>query len=330
MAWLVPYVINGAQHTASLFRRQAQRPATDTSGVARPDDLKVTQLPQAEAGVRIMPGGLTIQSRFPNRDRESYGVENADGAVDITGLTGTTSAARRDAVIVQVLDPNYMAITHEAAALENYTRVTVVQDVSTSAKQIGDIPSMNGVTGYVLAFIDWPANQTVVQGSYIKDARKLASPKRTDGTTIAYPTGATTTGRRIPNGPTAYGDWPLEGNERPLVEIPTWATYILVTAIVEGAWYAGGSNTTANTVGATRVALGGQYSENGILVKGQDDRGDRHGFAIIGRVAIPEAMRGTTQRLSLQGVRTSASNTGGWFVDYQSCISMTWVFSETT
>lgn len=233
MAWLVPYVINGAAHSAALFRRQAQRPATDQVGVSRPGDLKVTQLPAAATGFRIAQGGLSLPSRFPGRGRESYGVENGDAVIDVTDVPGTGSSARRDAVVVELLDPNYLPITHAEAELTNYMTVHVVQGVAAGAKTIDNIPSFNNRTAYVLAFINWPANTTAITNAMIEDARRTANPilgrvlrainlsekgsgyRTPINATSAYPAGGET--------------WPQEAVEAGIldIEIPADATHML-------------------------------------------------------------------------------------------------------
>lgn len=245
MAWLNPYVINGAAHSAALFRRQAQRPASANSGVAEPGDLLVTKLPSAGPGFRIMPGSLSLKSGYANRERESYGVENGDTAIDITGVEGTGSAARRDAIVVEVLDPNYMPITHEEAALENYTRVTVVQNVP-SAKDIRGVPGYTNRTAYVLAFINWPKEQTAIQQSYLEDARVLANPKTEDRIYARPRIGADeTSGQQFLTATVASGGEFFPGgsgspNEFQL-RIPEWATRM----IIDANWlsvHAGGDN----------------------------------------------------------------------------------------
>lgn len=235
MAWLVPYVINGAAHSAALFRRQAQRPATDQVGVSRPGDLKVTQLPAAATGFRIAQGGLSLPSRFPGRGRESYGVENGDAVIDVTDVPGTGSSARRDAVVVEVLDPNYMAVTHEDAALTNYMKVHVVQGVAAGAKTIGNIASFNNRTAYVLAFINWPANTTAITNAMIQDVRELANPKRTEVVYARPRIGAdessgqqfltvkdSTGGEYFPGGAGSPNEF--------TVDIPLWATRMVIDA----------------------------------------------------------------------------------------------------
>lgn len=236
MTWLVPYVINGAAHSAALFRRQAQRPSNDQTGVARPADLKVMPLPSAGPGFRIAQGGLSIVSRFPGRDRESYGVENGDSVLTVDGVNGTGSAARRDAVVVEVIDPNYLTSewTHDTAAPLNYMKVHVVEGVDVAAKDIDGLgATWRDRTAYVLAFINWPANQTSVQASYIEDARQLANPLRSEET-FARPRIAadevnnrqfltvkeSSGGEVFPGGPGSPNQFQID--------VPIWATRMIV------------------------------------------------------------------------------------------------------
>lgn len=311
MAWLVPYVINGAAHSAALFRRQAQRPATDQVGVSRPGDLKVTQLPAAATGFRIAQGGLSLPSRFPGRGRESYGVENGDAVIDVTDVPGTGSSARRDAIVVELLDPNYLPITHEDAALTNYMTVHVVQEVAAGAKTIDNIPSFNNRTAYVLAFINWPASTTSITNAMIQDARVLASPEympfkisyalsgaEVDAvtSTSAYPAGGQT--------------WPIQAEvaAQLLVDIPDWATHVMTEVTLYGVHFPGGEAS-----GAVWLRIG---ANTGLYISGQDTRWDSDGVAnsqrnVVGvadTLALPEAMRGTTQQFRPRALRFTGTN----------------------
>lgn len=307
MAWLVPYVINGAAHSAALFRRQAQRPATDQTGVARPGDLKVTQLPAAADGVRIAQGGLALASRFPGRDRESYGVENGDSSIDVTGLTGTGSAARRDAVVVEVIDPNYLTgeWTHDTAAPLNYMKVHVVEGVAAAAKDIDGVPEFRDRTAYVLAFINWPENQTSVQDSYIEDARSLASPMREMVTRnyelVGAETSEITSATPYPDGAT----WPKHTEVDPSwsnVPIPKWATRMRIVMTWSGVLIPAGQS-----AGWVWVQVGLNVNPDRVVTQGRKWTSTREGWRATGTVAVPESMRGTLQGFFPRATRTSGS-----------------------
>lgn len=304
MAWLTPYVINGAAHSAALFRRQAQRPASPNAGIAQPADLKVTQLPAAADGFRIATGSLSLPSRFPARSRESYGVENGDEVIDVTGVTGTGSSARRDAVVVEVLDPNYLAITHEEAAPLNYMRVHVVQGVSTAATSIASIPEFNDRTAYVLAFINWPANQTAIQGSYIEDARAMASPLsdrvfRTVDLTEVQRLSSTTA-------------WPAGGQTFPLelglddrrILIPDGTTHASLSMILGSVKMPTG--TTANGTYWMQI---GTNAHPDVVRSPQgafDGAGLRDTWMKAAKVRIPTSMQGTWQSFFCRARLTAA------------------------
>lgn len=235
MAWLVPYVINGAAHSAALFRRQAQRPATDQVGVSRPGDLKVSQLSAAATGFRIAQGGLSLPSRFPGRGRESYGVENGDAVIDVNDVAGTGSSARRDAIVVEILDPNYRPVTHEVAALTNYMEVHVVQGVGAGAKTIDDIATFNNRTAYVLAFINWPESTTAITNAMIQDARSLANPKRSEALYARPRIGADeTSAQQFLTGKDSNGGEYFPGGAGSpntfQVDVPEWATRMVIDA----------------------------------------------------------------------------------------------------
>lgn len=291
MGWDVPYTINGAKHSAAVFRKQAQRPATDQTGVARPGDLKVVPLPSAADGFRILEGGLSLRSRFPGRGRESYGVENSDGAIDITGVEGTGSSPRRDAIVVEVLDPNYLPIEHADVSPQNYMAVEVVQNVPT-AKDITGVPGFENRTAYVLAFIEWPAGQTSIQESYLKDARRVALP-RTErvwrpvnlsalqrlSSTTAYPAGGQT--------------WPSEfTGEVGKIHCPDWATH----ARIRMDW--GSVRFVLACMGSLWVQLGQNVHPDVKRTQSMSFDGateSREGLFVVDTLAIPESMRGSDQ-----------------------------------
>lgn len=323
MVWLNPYVINGAAHSAALFRRQAQRPASANSGVAEPGDLLVTKLPSAGPGFRIMPGSLSLKSGYSGRSRESYGVENGDSAIDITGVEGTGSTARRDAIVVEVLDPNHMPITHEEAALENYTRVHVVQNVPT-AKDIRGVPGFTNRTAYVLAFINWPKEQTSIQASYIQDARELANPKR-DEVIFARPrvmddeNASMFLVASVANGGEYFPGGGGTANQF-LVEFPVWATHMIVDADWMSVNYAG----KTDPFGRYWIEYGNEYREHTWPNKQQFEfatqqfqfnspRTDdvRNGnWRLMQMVTVPAKLRGKTVTVVFKaGLSNSPGNT---------------------
>lgn len=321
----------GAEHTPESARRLVYTATNGAEGVGGPTDLKVMPLPVPGGSVRIIIGSALILSRYIGGETQTY-MGTVYEQEQLAIAQNDTQATRSDLVILRVRDPWAAGSTDELDPSEDpataqYIWPEVVPGVPAGTTRVQTVPGWQNVSAVTLARIDLPKLTGTVHATHIKDLRQLSRAQEAKGDTIAYPTGATTAGRRIPDGP-AYGDWPLVDAECPRVEVPLWANYIFVTAICEGVWYAKGNSSTEMAVGGTRVAFGGQYSENGIITARPTDAGDRRGFSIIGKVKIPDSQKGTTQRLSLQGVRTSSNQTGGWFADYQSCISLRWTFSQ--
>lgn len=330
MAWLTPYVINGAKHTAALFRRQAQRPATDQAGVSRPGDLKVTQLPAAATGFRIAQGGLSLPSRFPGRGRESYGVENADAAIDITDVDGTGSSTRRDAVVVEVLDPNYLSIPAAEAAAENYMRVHVVQAVPVGATSIDDVPGFANRTAYVLAFINWPANTTAITNAMIRDARELANPKR-DEAVFARPRATVDDGAQMfLTAPMTNGGEYFPGGagvaNQFSVHIPAWATRM----VIDAAWISVMYDANVSPFGRYWIEFGTEYRAKGWANKHDyeystqefwfnapltnDQKSDN--WLLADEVPIPAKLRGKTVTFVFKAGLDNATAGKVWMTSY--------------
>lgn len=336
MGFITPYVINGAAHSAALFRRQAQRPASDQAGVSRPGDLRVSPLNVPADGFRVAVGGASIPSRYPGRERESYGVENADTEITVTGVVGTGSqATRRDAIIVEVLDPNYTAITHEDAAPLNYTQVRVVQNVATSARTIADIATLDGVTGYVLAFIEWPASTGTITASMISDARSLSRPQektvvrginlsttQTVTATSAFPSG----GQTFPAEAEADGELDIL--------IPDFAVEMTVLQSWNQVVYPG----KGNAYGDMWLQIGSTNDPTNIKTDATRWSADDSTIADRGTVAhsvtlrVPENLRGRRVRFYPRANRVFPTGTGSndksIYADTKSGWQMTVVFRE--
>lgn len=327
MGFITPYVINGAAHSAALFRRQAQRPASDQAGVSRPGDLRVSPLNVPADGFRMAVGGASIPSRYPGRERESYGVENADTEITVTGVVGTGSqATRRDAIIVEVLDPNYTAITHEEAAPLNYTQVRVVQNVPANAKTVADIPALAGVTAYVVSFIDWPKSTGTITAEMLKDPRQVANPQRGERV-YARPRIAADDGVQnflvatVANGGEYFPGGGGYANEFQ-VDIPEWATRMVIDARWMSVYY------KQNPYGYFWVEYGDEYRPHTWPNKrqyefatqsfafnapntGADEKTDQ--WSLMDEVAVPAKLRGKRVTFVFKaGVATAAMGTGKW------------------
>ena len=242
MALLTPYVIDGAKHSARLFRRQLQYGTGTGSGIARASDFLVTPTPIPGRGIRIAQGGVLIQSRDAGASRETYGVEN-DRALDFygpegsEGIPGAGSTARRDLIIVEVMDHKMTSVTYPTPAdpqVGPWSRIRVVPGVGANVVRVEQVASLANVTAYAIAAINWPVNTETITRGIIEDLREVLNPQR-DYAVFARPRiSADNTAQRFLTA--AYSDggeyFPGGGgvpNEFQ-VRIPEWATRMVIDA----------------------------------------------------------------------------------------------------
>lgn len=302
MGFYVPYVVNGAKHSARLFRRKSQQDAGEGSGIDRPGDLKVQALNTPGTGFRVASGGGIAQSRDSfSASRESYGVIN-DAEVTVLDVPGTgSSGARRDLVILEITDPEIESVVYPAPTDEagwqdgnNFARITVIPGVSssiTSLDQITTGPFAN-VTGITLAAINWPSNTATITNALITDLRVVQNPfservwrtvnlaelQRLSATT-AYPTGGQT--------------WPVEfTGEAGKLKIPKRATH----ARVRMDW--GSVRFIIATQGLLWVQVGQNTHPDVQRTKGMSFDAaatSREPLFVADTIPIPASMRGTEQ-----------------------------------
>lgn len=326
------FIGGGAEHTPEAARRAVYASTGGAEGVGGVNDLRVRPLAVPGQGVRVAVGSALIRSRYVGGETQTYmGTVTTQETVTITP-TGSGSG-RTDLIVMQIEDPFAAGSTTTPPSSGNipnapYVHIRVISGVPSGAKRLQDIAAYANRTAVTLARVNIPASTGTVTAAMITDLRKVAQPQVIRNMILRFPTGAFAEGRRMSS--SSYSDWPLVDGERPLLDIPEWASVLKVSAHIEGAWYAKTSSETNAMVAATRVGIGPTpvVSEHGIVTKFATDTGGRSSHAIIGQLKIPEALRGTTQPLRLQAHVTSAATTGSLFADYQSTVSIDYEFSE--
>lgn len=299
MGFQVPWVVSGAKHSARLFRRTYQQQVGAGSGVSRPGDLKVQALSVPGTGVRIAPGGASIQSRDTAASaRESYG-PILDAELVVPSVPGTGSGSgRRDLVVLEITDPEMLSVTYPAPVDEagwqdgsNFCRITVIPGVASDAKSLSDVtdPAYANVTGLVLAAINWPASTATITNAMIEDLRRVHSPRslrvlRTVDLTVAQSLSSTTA---APDGavfPTEFS------GSVGVFDIPEWATH----ARIQMTWSA------INMPGVTErqvhfwVQISANANPNKVVTPQGISNGDggRENWVRAATVAIPAGLRG--------------------------------------
>lgn len=332
MALLVPWVIDGAKHSARLFRREHQQMVGVGSGVSRPGDLKVSALAVPGAGFRVAAGGGTAQSRdTDSTERESYAPIN-DAQISVLDLPGTgSSGGRRDLVILEITDPEMSSVSYPApvepkgtgAWLDGATfnRITVIPGVGAGVTSLNQITTgaFANVTGITLAAINYPPSTATITNAMIEDLREVQLPREK---TVVRAFGVGGTADKL----TALGAYPAGGTTWPnqtmaetnfRIDIPEWATQASVIMTVAGVQMNNVTTLGGDAAGWFWVQLG--LSADPSVVRTEPTRWDadakaaqhRTVFRTADTITIPAGLRGTTQRFVPRANVTSETQAPG-------------------
>lgn len=325
MAWdSVPWFIGGgAQHSPEVARLLAYAATSGAEGIVNVGDLKVAPLDVPGGSIRVLPGSALIRNRGTGGDSQTYvgrlPVEDSI-AVAPTG----SGAGRTDLVVAQIEDPFMAGEPWQDPAdptVGPYIFTRIISNVPAGTTRLQDVPGYGGRSAVTLARLDIPASTGTITAAMIKDLRNVAAPRTLRQMVTIYPTGSIANGTAQVMPTNAYLTWPITAAQRPLLDVPEWATRLDVVAHYSGVHFT--MSGTADTVGGIRTALGGQASENGIIIADNSGRGH---YTTVGRHTITPEQRGTSQSLDLQAWRTVGAGT--WRADYQTSIVIDWQFTE--
>lgn len=334
MTWeSVPWLVAGGLISPEVARLVAYLAGDQNEGILGPNDLKVSAMAVAGAGVDIAPGAAVLPCRTPGYAYQSYVGRNP--TVDNVGVTATgAGGGRSDMIVARVEDPWLPLETWNDPAdatvgpyiftrrLDNVGAANIASKSAARAYL-----AAAGMSAIPLAGITLPLSTSAVIGSHITDLRTVAKPRR-DRIPLTLNPGAPV---QLTAGPAAYGAW---SGSWP-VEIPTWATKAVVFLNVYGARIDRSSSSVAGTaVGRVRMALGtaapgpvlGQGSAYDVLAPAADATA-RHTLGAGDTLDIPAGYRGTTQTLTVQGIKTSGNK--NLYVDTTSSITVDIEFQET-
>lgn len=295
MSWdRVPWFIgNGAEHSPELARLVLYASTGGAEGTIEAADLKV--LPQAVAAgsVRISAGAALLLNRSAGGAQQTYGGRNPTEETVAISPTGS-GGGRSDLVIARVEDPQYSPWQAPADPVTGqYIFTRVIENVPAATTSAEDLNL--GYPAIALARIDIPASTSAITAAMIKDVRKIARPRRLRTTLVKLPTAVTAVG-------TAFADTLAFGN----VDVPKWATQMILRGDVAGAVI---RNATSNA--EVRARLGTNYTQT---TAATEEANRRVAFLAAGKMAVPSAIRGTAQPLAIQ-LRKSDGGDGTWQVD---------------
>lgn len=309
----VPWMVAGGLHSAEVGRQLAYAATYGATGVIRPTDLKVTQLPTAGAAVRISAGGAAIVSDFPGAEGQSYVIRGV-GATDVSVAKAGTSTTTRY-VIIRITDPAYAGQPTPSNPLVGPYAIPEV---------VGSLPV--NVPYIALAKIVMPANATAVTTAMITDMRRMSNARTERVQRMARQIPTTDLTTALPN----YQNWP---GYVPEIEVPPWATRVQASLNVYGPLVVNGT-----TLGDWELVIG--WAPGPTLISDMStfdwniagtasDWNRPPAMGLILDRAVPEAMRGTKQTIRGRGGRSTANNPGYLRADHQTQVWFDVQFTES-
>lgn len=324
--------IDGARTTSSLVRLGTYASTGGDEGVVAAGDLKVSPLAIAGNGFRIAAGGALILNDYQGTSpTQTYVVENIDdhifGAESMPGVSGSD---RYFIVAVVVGDQEYTNVGHPfmpstklpagTEAEFEYVRPVLFPVASTAITSLGN----KGYPLLELAQVRIKANsQTITADDILLDLRDLARPrsKVEQGIAIA-PDVADSLGEVKPT----YSRFP---NVIPLtVKVPKWATTVKIVANIEGLRLdkAGAGELRAYMYsGSTVIGQGAPTNIDEFVPTRQKDR---RSYSVAGKINIPDAWRGQTVNLAIQGAAVNTASRYFLLADKNSSVALTAFFEE--
>lgn len=290
----IPWMIQGGKHSAASGRRVLHKAVGGREGVGGSADLRVRQATVANGTVIVGPGGATMVNRYPGVAGEAYDGQNlTDTVVNIAANGG--GSTRYDLIIARIDDWNMPGAQATPGTLPTDTvpafKLAVIQGVASSVKTAKEL-NLN-YPAIALARLAIPAATSAITTAMITDLRVLAQPRRTRDLYNTQPTVAT-----VANSSTTI-DFAPQANRN--IEVPDWATQVKVIGHIVGV--------KCNTAAATGN-VAGYFGSLAIANNATDmDAFTRQTWMIADTLAVPAAMRGTSQLLRLRANRSSGTGT---------------------
>lgn len=295
----VPWMVgSGAQHSAEVGRLLAYAAVGGAEGVVGPGDFKVTASDTPDGNVNIAAGGLAVLNAFPDGGQQAYLLRNSDTitqAMTPQGAGGT----RYDLVCILVEDPQYAGQPNPPDVADGpYVRVAVYEDVSSTTKALSEVDP--GQSGYALARVAFSASDGTVTNAEITDLRQLVQPRRKEVTRIISPVGTTAL-------PGSLGTTPVGASWN--IDVPEWATRVILEGLWASVQMVDTSSGAGNALGGCRVQLGTLNTQTTLWQADANasNKPVTQVMAAAEDLAVPDAMRGSTQSLTAQMSKTGGS-----------------------
>ena len=298
-------------HTPELYRVLAAVAGEREGGVLGLNDCKVVPLTVPGAGVNVNPGVTVIPCRIAGMVDQFYVARIP--TQDTGGVTATGAGAGRTDLVVHVVDPPPADPNTFIRVLSNVGAVgTLPAPVTSRATALAYLAAQS-LSAEPLGLVVLPASTATVTAGNITDLRAVARP-RTRRKQYTVQPGAVA---NLTTASPSWQDWVMA----PTVDVPTWATSVVVSARVRCRLDRSTASVAGTAQGSLRLRLGGTsgapvavsqsvaYDELAPFA----DAGIRLGVDVSDTITVPSSLRGQTVTLALQG--NKASGTKNLLVD---------------
>jgi len=314
MGWdPVPWAVLGGYHSAETLRLLAHMAGNQNEGIFGPGDLKVRQYDVPGAGVLVATGAAVILNRATSMADQSYAGRMP--TEDNVAVAATSGTARSDMVIARVEDPNmadqgYSPPPNPTQGPYIFTRLlpNVGSAAVATPKAARAYLASQNMNAIPLAGITRGASIGTVINSNITDLRAVANPRQQPDLLTVNPGAVySVTG--------AWADWFGFWD----VDVPAWASRVILSARLHGVRIDRLSTTQNGTAyGQVRVAIGTSFTQGAAYDADaiKETTTARLSLGAGENLVLPVAMRGTTQRIRIQG--TKLSGTKNIYVDASS------------
>lgn len=311
------WAVDGNAQNSQLARLMFLAATLGQQGVVGPLDCIVTANSPNTSGINVGQGNVVIFGAEETEQGSYYG-ENLGLDTSLT-IAATGGSSRSDMVVARAEDPTWAGTPWSGPASGQIIFARVISNVAP-----GSTVPPAGQSCIPLARIDMPASTSVVAQSYIHDLRYMCNTQAIQqqynfaGPGTQSNSGASSTPVQWPTG----ASWS--------VPIPSWATFGVFNWVITELIYNSGSGNgeargTIYPVIGTSVTAPTVTTPSSLYSMTTATGTGRHVVAGGGLVAVPAAVRGTTQTLQFaQATDGTHTDTLGFFECSMVSLSVEW------
>lgn len=309
----VPFFVGGgAVHSPEVARTLAYAATNGAQGIVTPGDLKVSATAVPGATVQVAPGAVIVVNRAAAQTNQSY-VARVSTADSVAISPTNSSGGRTDLIVAQIEDPWLSGEPWQDPAdptVGPYVFTRVIPNVPANTTNLQDVSGYQGRTAVTLARVTIPANTATITNAMITDLRKVARPRKDRQLNAHAQVQAETQRLTSAAGqifPSTTSGW--------TVDIPTWATRMLVIGTWSQVQAAADANGTAYgrlwvQIGADNDASKRTTQESSWDTVDIKTGVARYTYTVADSIAIPAGLRGRRVPATLRARRSADTVSG--------------------